>query len=150
MPDDALLGHHEERGLELALKMDAPSYANGAPIPFHVLIRDRAATVPIAAGLCSGLSLTWQKLDDNTDGTAAIDNHRCFNTIPSPDETALVRGAVKTVEITQVDASHTTFAPGRYLVNLSWQPYAAGPGTIMDRQPYATLRSNVILFTVLP
>ncbi len=150
MPDDALLGQHEEKGLELGLKMDAATYTSGAPIAFHILIRDRAATEPIAAGLCSGLSLQWQKLDDNTADSVNIDNRHCFDTIPSPDERALTRGAVKTVDITQHEASNASFAPGTYLISLQWQPYAAGRGTIMGRQPYATLRSNVILFTVTP
>lgn len=150
LPDDVLLSQHAEKGLELALKIDAPSYRSGEAIPFHILIRDRAATVPIAAGMCSGLNLAWERLNDNTMEAVAIDNHRCFNTIPSPDEVPLVRGAVNKREITQRDASNTTLPPGRYLVNLSWQPYAAGRGTIMDRQPYAVLKSNVILFTVTP
>lgn len=145
---DAALLSHPVQGLAIGLKMNAGSHASGAPITFHILVEDAGATEPIAGGLCSGLSLTWQKLDDNTSGTANIDIPHCLAAIPSPDEVPLSKGKVKTVDVTQAEASHTVFTPGTYLINLDWQPYAAGRGTIMGRQTYARLKSNVILFQV--
>lgn len=150
IPDDTLARGQQSAGLALGLKIPDATYPAGAPIPFHLLLEDIAATEPIASGLCTGVLLNYTNLTDPTTQSVKIDNRRCFDTIPNPDETPLEKGKLKQVDITQRDASYVNLEPGTYLFSVTWNPYAAGRGTIAGRETYATLQSNIVKVTITP
>ena len=148
MTDEQLVQANQSEGLGLGLRIKGDHFAVGSPIPFEILIEDSGAKTPIAAGMCSGFSLTYEEVTTHDSRTADIDNPRCFATIPSPDEIPLVKGKLKTAEITQRNASNMQIPEGTYTIIVNWNALPAGRGTIVERPAYTTLRSNPVQITI--
>ena len=148
MTDEQLVQANQKDGLGLGLRITGDHFAVGSPVPMSILIEDFGARTPIASGMCNGFSLTYEEVTTQDSRTADINNPRCFATIPSPDEIPLVKGKLKTAEITQSNASHMQIPEGTYLMTVTWNALPAGRGTILERPAYTTLKSNSVQITV--
>ncbi len=153
MTDEQLVQANQADGLGLGLKvpgLDGNRFPSGAPVPLHLVMEDLAAREPIASGMCSGLSLTALDMNTQDSQTNEFANSHCFATVPYPDEIPFAKGKLKTVELSQRNASNMSLAPGTYLLTVTWHALPAGKGTILDRPAYATLKSNAVQVTVTP
>ena len=150
MTDEQLVRAQQADGLGLGLRLDASSYRTGVQIPMHILMEDLAATVPIASGMCSGFTLTYEDTTSHVGRTEKIDNPRCFSSVPPPDEIPLVKGKVKSVEISQRNASNMDIPVGTYLLSVNWKAIPAGKATIIAPPAYTSVQSNSVVVTVTP
>lgn len=150
LTDEELVRANQHDGLGLGLRIAGTSFPASQPIPIHFAVEDFAAPTAISSGLCSGVTLDFENIADHVGGSSPIDNHKCISTFPSLDEIPLTRGKLKTFDITQRDASYLTLPPGTYNISITWNSFPAGRGTILTRQPYSMLKSNVVQVTVLP
>jgi len=151
LTDAQLAAANQQDGLALALRIAGDNFQANKPFPLHILIEDLDARIPIASGLCSGVFLTFEDAFTHESSRSELAaNLHCSDGAPYPDSVPLEKGKLKVVDITTAAASTLTMPPGKYLVRIEWQSYAAGPGTIAAPETYSTLDSNAIPVTITP
>jgi hypothetical protein len=151
LSDAQLVAANQQDGLALGLRIAGETYQVNKPIPLHILIEDLAARIPIASGLCSGIFLTYEDATTHESSRSQLSaNPRCSDGDPYPDAIPLEKSKLKVLDLTTAAASSLDMPPGKYLLRVEWQSYAAGAGGITAPDTYSTLDSNAILITITP
>jgi hypothetical protein len=151
MTDEQLVAADQSDGLGLALRIPGNTTFHSADaIPLHILMENFGARIPIASGMCSGVALAYEDTATSESGSSDLAaNPRCIDADPFPETIPLERGKIKTVDLTSMAAAHLTLPPGHYLLSVTWKAIPAGPGTLVEPVPYATLRSNPVPVTII-
>jgi hypothetical protein len=151
LTDEQLVAADQTDGLGLALRIPGKTFHTNQAIPLHLLFENFAARIPIASGMCSGVSLTYEDAATHESGSSDLAaNSRCIDADPFPETIPLEQGKLKTVDLTSMAAAHLTLPPGNYLLTVTWKAIPAGPGTLAEPTPYATLRSNPVPIAIVP
>lgn len=144
MPDAALVEANQKDGLGLGLKMPATRFTAGAPIRLHVLYENLNATKPVAAGMCARLAVVVEDVDHGKVEIAQYTPEPCRQDSFYQNEVALPKGKPRSMDVALNEMAIHPTAPGRYLVNISWQAFVAGKETYLWGPTYSSLGSNAI------
>lgn len=144
MPDSVLTASNQKDGIGLGLKLSAMSYRSGAPILLHMVYENISAGKPIASGMCRYISVNLEDVDRQQITTAQYTPAACRKDSFYKNEVALPKGTPLTLDISLNDLEIYPTAPGRYLLNVSWQSVVAGKETYLWGPVYSSIGSNAI------
>ncbi len=146
MPDGPLVKFNAQDGVGIGLKIKDRSVRVGQSIRMHVAYQNIGAAAPLSTDLCPGLSVAYVNLDTGEFGFGqdyvGMDCDKDSGKAPT-----MVPGKLYVVDFPMV---HTPKDPGRYAINVSWQPLKAGHNPLNKGSLSSARGSNMVEVDIKP